>query len=135
MPPPPDVAILQEIEFEDKFGPNVKRVLVAGPRSKASHPVEELWVEGRTVVRRANKASKASQDGDTKDGSGQRQAGKALQHLLSAKPIERTICRIEHAVITALLSAKKARKYEKDRQRFFLESQNRFVRGWGRVTS
>lgn len=132
MPPPPDVAIFQEIEFEDKFGPNVKRVLVAHPRSKASHPVEELWVEGRTVVRRANKAS---QDGDTKDRSGQRQAGKVLQQLLSAKPIERTIGKIEHAVITALLSAKKARKYEKDRQRFFLESQNRFVRGWGRVTS
>lgn len=131
-PPPADVAILQGIEFEDSFGPDIKRVVVAEPRTKASHPVQEIWVEGRAVVKKANKASEAS---DTNDVSGQRQARNALQYLLSFKLIERTIGKIENAVITALFSVNKARKYEKDRQRFFLESQNRFVRGWGRVTS
>jgi len=112
IPPPPDVALFEDIEFEDKFGPDLKRVLIASPRTKVSQPVEEIWKEGGRKTNNANMVE---------DGTEHKIAGS----------IKRMVYKIEKAIIFGLLSIRKVRKYEKDRQRFFQESQHLLLRIWG----
>ncbi|SCM76447.1 hypothetical protein KL86PLE_40252 [uncultured Pleomorphomonas sp.] len=124
-PPPPDVKLFEDIEFEDRYGPSIKRVFIASQRLAKMGPVVELWQEGVEVRTKAE--SKVRFEGQ--------RSGKPTLPIETVYEFDSGFAlKCEGLLMRYVLSQKLLKKYRKDRRRFFSDSQNLIWRNYGRLT-
>jgi len=147
-PTPMDAAMFVGCSFEDAVA-GVDRKYIISPKANAS--VEEsVWQAGAQALRKVGKAAAAKKmdnvapkrKEDTKSeavrgantGTGNIINGE-LQKNLNGHSGVNFLGLFERRVVEALLDGKKRRKYERDRDAFFLDSKSRLARAWYRLTA
>lgn len=114
-PVPGDLSAFMDVEFEDKYGPSLKRVLVASDQLRARTRVSEIWKEGAEVWSRS------------------KQNNKKIQVIKKETRLWRGMRKWEAILVRSVSSEKKFRKYNRDRTSYFSESSIRVVRQYGRL--
>jgi HAD superfamily hydrolase (TIGR01549 family) len=112
-----DAALLLGHHFEDALG-GVSRQYIIHPAAKRAAR-DSVWKQGAAVVHTTAKPVALKQ-------------GAAVVHT-TAKPVAlkiKPLVKFEHIAIRLLAGNRKYQKYQRDRQAFFEDSQNKLIRRW-----
>lgn len=107
-PPPEDIKVFDQVEFEDSFASDTKRVLVN------TTPAENrvmIWKEARRVVAKANSVPKPK----------------------VKKSRKRWLLDREAILVSRFAGDRKLAKYERDRESFFMDSQQPYITAYWRA--
>lgn len=110
------IEIFYDIEFEDRFGPQISRVLIASKQNK-NQRIVELWEEGVVAKKSIYKS------------------GSTNNIILNCFHGTKILAlNVEKKIFKAFLSQGKMEKYCQNRNRFFSESGNSLVQLYGKIT-